>query len=294
MQRSKSILPYLGLLTGVVCLSFSAIFVRWANAPGIIMALGRMLTALVVLAPFFFYRLRRLQHKLSWSDLGLALLGGLMIALDHSTWNTALQYTSIANGTLFNNLSPLWVALIAWLAWRERLRLGFWIGLAVTLLGTVLVFGSSLLRDAHFNLGDGIAILSSLFYALYFLVTQRARRRMETLIYIWLAVAGAALALSCASLALGLPLTGYSTETYLAFIAAGLVSQVVGYFAVGYSLGHLPASVVSPTMTAQPLLTMLLAIPLAGESLSLLQILGGLGVMLGIYLVNRAGNGKPA
>lgn len=287
MPTSKSALPYLGLFSGVVCLSFSAIFVRWANAPGIVTAFGRMLTAVIVLAPFFWYRVNRMESKPAWRDVALALLGGLLIALDHGTWNTALQYTRIANGTLFNNLSPLWVALIAWLVWHEKLSLRFWLGLAITLIGTALVFGSSLLRDAQLNGGDAIAVLSSVFYALYFLVTQRARRRMETLVYVWLAVTGAAAALLVTSLALNLPLSGYPPATYLAFIGAGLISQVVGYFSVGYALGHLPAAVVAPTMTAQPLLTMLIAIPLADEALSPLQILGGLAVMVGIYLVNR-------
>ena len=284
---SQKAWPYLALLTGILCLSFSAIFVRWANAPGLVTAFGRMLTATLVVAPFFFRKLAAMPRKPGWGELGLAVAGGLLISLDHGSWNTALQYTRIANGTLFNNISPLWVALIAWLFWKERLGRSFWIGLVITLVGMVLVFGSSLLREAALNIGDAIAVLSSVFYAAYFMVTQRARARLETLVYIWPAVATATLALLAGCLVLGQPLSGYTPQTYLAFIAAGLVSQVIGYFAVGYALGHLPASVVAPTMTAQPLVTMLLAIPLAGEGLSALQLLGGAAVMGGIYLVNR-------
>jgi drug/metabolite transporter (DMT)-like permease len=287
VRLPKTALPYLALLAGILSLSFSTIFVRWANAPGIVMALGRMSTATLVVAPFFWRRVSTMEHKPSRGDLLLVLAGGVLIAFDHGSLNTALQYTRVANGTLFNNISPLWVALIAWLLWKEKLTPRFWLGLAVTLLGMVLVFGSSILRDAQFNIGDAIAVLSSLFYALYFLVTQRARRSMETLVYIWPAVATAALVLLIVSQVVGLPLTGYPTETYLAFLGAGLVSQVIGYFSVGYALGHLPASIVAPTMLAQPLLTMLLAVPLANESLSPLQMGGGLVVMVGIYLVNR-------
>ena len=291
LRIPKTIFPYLGLLAGILSLSFSTIFVRWANAPGIVMAFGRMSTATLVVAPFFFRRIRRMQTRPSWGDLLLAMAGGVLIALDHGSLNTALQYTRVANGTLFNNISPLWVALIAWLLWKEKLTSRFWIGLAVTLMGMALVFGSSILRDARFNAGDAIAVGSSLFYALYFLVTQRARERMETLVYIWPAVATAALVLLVVSQAAGMPLGGYPPDTYLAFIAAGLVSQVIGYFSVGYALGHLPASIVAPTMTAQPLLTMLLAIPLTGEGLSPLQVFGGLAVILGIFLVNQQKKG---
>ena len=87
---------------------------------------------------------------------------------------------------------------------------------------------------------------------------------------------------------MGKPLTGYSPQTYLAFLGAGLISQTIGYFSVAYALGHLPAAVVSPTMIAQPVLTALLAIPLVGEALLPAQVMGGVMVLAGIYLVNRA------
>ena len=69
-----------------------------------------------------------------------------------------------------------------------------------------------------------------------------------------------------------------------------------GYFSIAYALGHLPASVVSPTMVLQPVLTALLAIPLTGENLSPLQWMGGLAAVVGgIYLVNISqGNAQPS
>jgi drug/metabolite transporter (DMT)-like permease len=67
-----------------------------------------------------------------------------------------------------------------------------------------------------------------------------------------------------------------------------LITQVVGYVAVGYALGHLPASLVAPTMVGQPVVTALLAIPLLGEHLTTVQWLGGAAVLIGIYLVHRS------
>jgi drug/metabolite transporter (DMT)-like permease len=64
--------------------------------------------------------------------------------------------------------------------------------------------------------------------------------------------------------------------------------QVVGYVAVGYVLGHLPASLVPPTMVGQLLATALLAIPLLGETASPAQWLDGIGVIGGNILVHRA------
>jgi drug/metabolite transporter (DMT)-like permease len=114
---------------------------------------------------------------------------------------------------------------------------------------------------------------------------------MPALIFIWLVAVGAALALLVFCAALGLPLWGYSPATYLVFLAAGLFSQVCGYFLVAYTLGHLPASIVAPTMIAQPVINALLAIPLFNEALSLAQGLGGLAVLGGIYVVNKSRRG---
>ena len=83
-----------------------------------------------------------------------------------------------------------------------------------------------------------------------------------------------------------LPLFGYSPRTYFIFIGAAVISQIGGYFSISYALGHLPASYVSPTMVAQPLLTSILAIPLASEVLKNNQIFGGILILLGIFLIN--------
>ena len=52
-------------------------------------------------------------------------------------------------------------------------------------------------------------------------------------------------------------------------------------------MGHVPASVVSPTLLGAAALTSLLAIPILGEPLKPVQRVGGLVILSGIYLVNR-------
>jgi drug/metabolite transporter (DMT)-like permease len=57
---------------------------------------------------------------------------------------------------------------------------------------------------------------------------------------------------------------------------------------INYALGYLPASIVSPTLLGQPVVTAILAGPLLGEDLSAWQILGGLAVLIGVYLVHHS------
>src|SRR4030065_208599 len=158
----------------------------------------------------------------------------------------------------------------------------------------MIVLGSDFLLHPTIGLGDLLAMAAGIFYAGDFLVTERGRQKLDTLSYLWLVDLIATLTLLVISLGMKMPLTGYPTQSWLAFLGAALVSQVGGYLSIGYALGHLPASVVSPTLIGQPVVTALLAIPLLGEALRTEQWLGGLVVLVGIYLVHRSREGSEA
>jgi drug/metabolite transporter (DMT)-like permease len=289
---NRAWLPYIALVFGVIALGFSAMFVRWANAPGPVVGFYRIGISTLILVPFFIAR-RRKGAKITWGIMIFPILGGILTALDFSFWNTAVNFTTAANATLLANTAPLWVALFAWLVWKEYLKTAFWLGLLLTLAGAAIVLGTDFLNESTLGIGDLMAITAGVFYAGYFLVTQRGRNHWDTLSYIWFVGLVSGICLLGISLGLDMNLTGYPLQTYLAFLGAAVVSQTGGYLAVGYALGHLPASLVAPTMLGQPVVTALLAIPLLGEPLQAAQIIGGLAVLAGIYLVH-ASREKPS
>jgi drug/metabolite transporter (DMT)-like permease len=284
---------YFALGLGAMCIAFSAIFTKWAGTPGPVSAFYRVAIASAVLSiPYAFSETRRRgtdrsSFRLPGIAFGLTALAGLFFALDLGTWNTSLQFTSAANSTLLGNTSTLWVALGATLLFKEALKRRFWAGMAIAVIGAVIVVGRDAFEHPNLGLGDLLALCSSLFYAAYLLLTQRARRYIGTLSFMWLASTVAALLLLAYVLVMGQPLTGYSTDQYLALVALGLISHAIGWLAINYALGHLPASLTAVTLLMQPVFTALLAVPLLGEVLSLYQIGGGLLVLLGIYIVVR-------
>ncbi|MBT3336691.1 MAG: DMT family transporter [Anaerolineae bacterium] len=287
MPLSKKTLSYIALAIAIVSMGTSAILVRWADAPGPVTAFYRVFLATIILTPFFLKRSRE-SRKITKSILIMPLLGGLFTAFDLALWNTSLFYTTAGNATLLVNTNPLWVALGAWLIFREKLSKDFWVGLAIALFGAALVVGGDFLIHPRLGIGDLIAISAGFFYAGYFLTTQRGRENLHPITYIWIIGLSASIGLALINLVLGNSLIGYSSQTWGVFWTTALVSQVIGYLAVSYALGHLPASVVAPTMIGQPIMTTLFAIPLLGEIPLPLQIVGGVTALIGIFLVNRA------
>jgi drug/metabolite transporter (DMT)-like permease len=242
-----------------------------------------------LLLPFFLPRLRKNRSVKSWSIL-FPLLAGVFTACDLGLWTASLSYTTAANATLLGNTAPLWVALGTWFILKQRLSSGFWRGLAITLLGAALIMGTDFILHPRFGVGDAMAVFTGFFYGGYFLFTERSRTRFDPIIHIWLVGVGASLSLFIVNTILQYPLIGYPTHTWLVFLSTALVSQLIGYMSLAYALGHLPASVVSPTMILQPIITTLLAIPLLGEIPSVWQGIGGAIALIGIYVVNESHN----
>ncbi|NIV14976.1 MAG: EamA family transporter, partial [Aliifodinibius sp.] len=173
---------------------------------------------------------------------------------------------------------------------KEKLRPTFWVGLVAVMSGATLVLGSTFISKPSFLLGDFLALISSVFYAFFFLATSKGREKFSTLQYLLVMTMTAAIWLFIAAVIFDYPLLGYSQKTNLTFLLAAVISQFGAYFLISYSLGNLPASVVTPTMVAQPVLTALLAIPTTGEQLLAIQSVGGLVTLFGIYLINIASN----
>jgi drug/metabolite transporter (DMT)-like permease len=286
--RRPSTLPaYLALAAAVAGVTWSVIFVRWADAPGPVSALYRVLIAAAVLIPWRIVRgpTRPAQPREMW----VAGAGGVFFALDLALWNTAVLSTQAAVASILGNNTPIFVGILSWLILRRRPQASFWSGLMLSLTGCVLIMSANVrAMTAHGSVsGDLMALGASAFFAAYLLVTERVRASMDTLTFNTLAILGSVATLFVISVALGLPLTGFSGRTWAALAGLGLVTQLGAYFALVYALGHLPATITSVGLLAQVPGTALLAWVLLGEPLTPLQAAGGVVVLAGIYVVTR-------
>src|SRR5271163_3360563 len=288
-KRSKTwpvfVWPYLALAAGILCVSWSAIFVRWTDIPGTASAFYRMLISTAFVAPTWF--LRRNESRLDGKTLLIISAGGLFFALDLAFFNTGILRTSAANATLLGNYSPVVVGLLTWLIFRRRPALNFWLGLLLALLGTVAIVWSDLTTHIGFGAGDAMSVAAAVFFAGYLMVTERVRSTISTLIFLRLAMVSSMIFLLVMCLALGISLRVPPGHSWPALFGLGLVTQLGGYMALTYALGHLPATVTSVSLLMQGPLTAVLAAFLLAEKVTAPQVFGGLLVLAGVGLANR-------
>ncbi|MGE5641734.1 MAG: EamA family transporter, partial [Byssovorax cruenta] len=97
MTHNKA-LPYIALGVGILSLSFSAMFVRWASAPGPVTAFYRLFFSVFILFPFFLPKLKT-NPSIRSRSLIFPLLAGVFTACDLGLWTTSLSYTTASNAT---------------------------------------------------------------------------------------------------------------------------------------------------------------------------------------------------
>ena len=285
-QTPTQATPYLALVIGIVAIAWSAIFVRWAPIPGPASAFYRMLVAGVLLWPYLLLRHRdtlRMPRRALW----MAMLGGVFFAGDLACYNTAVLHTSAANAVLLSNNAPIVVGVLSWVVLRRAPRPMFWLGLAIAASGSLLIVSRDLVQGASFGRADFLAIATSVFFGGYLMVTEHVRNQVASLALLGLSLSSSMVCLGLFDLMLGISMkVPHDGKVWAGLLGMGIVSQLIGYFALTYALGHLPATVTSVTLLAQAPVTALLAFVMLAEKYSWLQAAGALLVLAGIFTVN--------
>ena len=281
----RRVAAYLALGAGVVCIAWSAIFVRWTDIPGPASAFYRMLIPTIVLLPTWLFD--KGAERVSARTLGIIFAGALFFALDLAFYNTSILKTSAANATMLGNDTPVVVGLLSWLALGRKPSLSFWMGLLLAVAGSAVIVWADMMRQLHFGSGDAMALAAAACFAVYLMATEHVRASTSTLVFLRLAIVSSTIFLFVINRALGISLAIPAGHSWAALLGLGLVSQLGGYFALTYAMGHLPATVTSVTLLSQIPLTAVMAAVLLGEAISGPQMIGGTLVLVGIGLANR-------
>ncbi len=289
MQVTAERRALLALLTGAVAIGLAPIFVRLADVGYTAAAFWRLLLAII---PLWLLARRAPAPDTRPPPLHLWVLAGLFFAADLGVWHQSIRFTSVANATLLANLAPVFVALGAWWLFGERSGPRFIGGLLLALLGSALLALSSAGMAGGALLGDGLGVLTAVFYAGYLLAVSRARRAGGTVgLMLWTTIISAAVLLPVAVWTDADAFWPASARGWAVLLGLAWISHAGGQGLIAFSMAQLPASFSSVSLLVQPLAAALFAWWLLGEGFGALQAAGGLLVIAGI-LVCRLSRGR--
>jgi drug/metabolite transporter (DMT)-like permease len=285
--------PVLVMSIGVVAVSTGAIFVRAADAPALVIAAYRVGIASLVLLPLAWRHARSECFALSFKDIGLAVSSGAFLALHFATWIASLDHTSVANSVILVNTNPVWVGLLAPIITHDRIRPGTIGCILLSVVGATIIGWGDFTTGGNALWGDALALMGSLFAAVYLLIGRHLRRRVSLLAYIVLCYGSAAVFLWGAVACSGHPVIGFSGATWGALCGMAFFSQLVGHSSTNWALKWLSTSTVAISLLGEPIGASVLAYLFFDERLTIPKVIGGGLILMAIYLAARK-EGQPA
>ncbi|WP_342433110.1 DMT family transporter [Neobacillus sp. FSL H8-0543] len=279
-DRSKSIgLP---LTISIIAISFSAIFVKWSDAPASILSMYRMWFASILMLPIV-WKYRAEFKKISKKDGFFLICSGVFLALHFVLWFGSLKLTTVASSTIILALQPIVSLVGGYFLFKERTNAPALMTMGVAIIGAVMIgWGDFGLSKAAIQ-GDILSFLSVIAVVGYLFIGQTTVKKVLHWIYSFCVFLSASVVLTIYNFSTGVSFSGYPAKEWGIFLLLAIV-PTVSHVINNWLLNYVNATTISMSILGEPVGATLLAIILLGERLAGWQIVGGVLVLFGVFL----------
>ena len=284
-DATRKLAAFAALVAGACAMGASPVFVRMADVGPFASAFWRAALALPALWLWAVIEARSIAPEKARAGFTLpVILAGVFFAGDLFFWHLAILGTTVANATFLSTTAPIWVVLGAWFLLRQTIDRGTILGLVACLAGGVMLVGQSYAYAPQRLWGDAYGLITAVFFGAYFLSIRAGRETHGSARLVFLSTAITAAILLVVALALEPRLLPASAEGWATLLALALVSQVAGQGLLAVALGHLPAVFSSLVIFVEAVAAAAFGWVFLGESLTTLQLLGGILIFAGIWV----------
>jgi drug/metabolite transporter (DMT)-like permease len=248
--------------------------------------------AACILFTWFTYGAER-SFRVRRRDVALILVAaGVGIWLNQVAYVYALTYSNASTVALILGATPIFAALIAFAVGLERPRRRFWLAAAVSFAGVALIALGKAGGISSSLKGDGLGIVVAATWAVYTVAIAPLMQR-----YSPFRISALVLAIGWVAIALtGVEQTTRQSFDFGALVWACLAYSVLGPLVLTNILWYTAVDRVGPSRATlvtnlQPFIAAVFALLLLSETMTLLQVLGGVLIAGGIVLATRRGRG---
>jgi drug/metabolite transporter (DMT)-like permease len=288
--------PRSAAIVAAAFISFSGIFYRLSGTSPLTATFFRCFYALPVLW-LLARREERILGPRRTADRRLALIAGVLFALDLVTWSMAVDLVGAGLATVIANMQVVIVPLFGWFVLRERPEARVFVGIALVVVGMVLISG--VLETGAY--GDDpvggvlFGVTAAFFYSGYLLLVRRGNPDHRIFGPLLEASASSAITALVLGAIVGTLVLAPSWPSHAWLFIVAMTSQVAGYGLVNVALPRLPAALTSILLMAQPVVTLVFAAILLDERPSTIQLAGVAFILGGIVVATarRPASAEP-
>ena len=274
---------FLILSLGAMLIGFAPIFVKWSELSSSAILFWRMFLALPMLAILnyslnktFIFSLKNKKTILYTAIASLAFTTDLIL------WHYSMAITSVSNATIIVNSAPVFVALLAYIIFKEVPAKGFGLSFLITYLGiTGLIIFSNNYANGKI-IGDLLCVIAAVGYAIYLLIIAKLGKETSLNLIFYTTLFCCLFSILPMMLDSGLNVPASNFEWLNLFLLA-FICQFGGQFLITLAIGKISPSNGSIGLLMQPLTATVLAAFLFFEWLNLSQIIFAVVTLVGIY-----------
>jgi drug/metabolite transporter (DMT)-like permease len=231
-----------------------------------------------------------------WKDLPyFASLGILGIAFHQWLQSTGLITAQASTTAWIVATTPIFMALLGWLVLREKLTRWQTFGIALAAVGVLLVVSegdfSTLASGTFGTPGDILILISSVNWAVFSALSRRGLQE-HAASWMMLYVMGFGWLFSSLLFFGGVGLAdigNLSAKGWVGILFLGIACSGLAYVFWYDGLQAVPASQVGSFLYLEPLVAVVVAAMILSEPVLLVSFLGGVTILVGVWLVNSRG-----
>lgn len=291
-DRVAARFPFHLIALGVLLYGTGPVLARSSETSGVLLSFWRLWFGVCVLAVGVGI------HKLSGREIGSkralrwAMVAGAAFSLNQVFFFSAIKRTSVVDASLMSTLSPVFVAFIAIPLFNERPAKTFRAWSVVAMAGAAfVVLGSSSGADGD-ALGMLMAIGSTLFFALFFLISKLVRDEIAVVGFLAVVMSTAAVFVSGYAMILGLDPASVGSSDLWTALAMAVIPGTLGHVVMTWPLAHVPANVPPLMRLAGPVVSGTLAWIFLGEGITWVHLVGGAIIVTGLAGALRSKAGQ--
>ena len=222
-----------------------------------------------------------------------ALLGFLGITFHQWLQSNGLLTSQAGTTAWIVATTPIFMAAIGWVILREKLNRVQTLGIALATFGVILVVSKGdlgLIISGGFGApGDILILISALNWAVFSVLSRRVLDKYPAaMVMFYIMLAGwlftSVLLISQSGFA---EISQLTNAGWLAVIFLGITCSGIAYIFWFDALKVIPAAQLGSFLYVEPIVAVVVALIVLGESIHIASVLGGMAILLGVWMVNR-------
>ena len=278
--------PKAMIVISMVIFGTIAPFVRNVSVTSGELALYRALMAAVIIGIVFIVTKQKIDLKAIKKEIPLLLVSGIAMGFNWILLFEAYKYTTVSVATLSYYFAPVIVTVVCPFLFKEKMTMKQIICFIASTVGLVLVINAGGLSGGSDYIGILFGLGAAVLYATVILLNKFIKG-VDGIQRTFLQFVAAIIVLvPYVAFTSGVTLGNMNATGWIYLLAVGIIHSAFAYCLYFSAIKEVPGQTAAILSYADPLVAVIISVTILGESITLMQLIGGV-LILGFTLLNE-------